>query len=273
MGNAFSRELTTGPGFGMPKWVDGLALSVGKDAFGDRLIDALSEAIDAEDCAAFQYNRGGVQTLAVGSVRNVDNTRLAAQRYQNEFWKRDRFLLAHRVQTQAASPPIYSISVEEIADKQFRRDCYEFQDVVKQASVQIRLNSGVYALSAFWGHRGHQAGSEDFERLATVASTLMSFVIRHAEITQSGVRPAAMPIDLSTAEVLVRQFACGLSDREIAVCARLLRGMTMRGIAIELGLSFHSAVTYKRRAFQRLSIATTFELFSRCMPTRSDLLN
>lgn len=273
MGNASSKEQTTGPGLWIPKWVDGLASSVGKDAFGDRLIDALSAAIDAEDCAAFQYNRGCVQTLAVGSVRNVGNTRLAAQRYQNEFWKRDRFLLAHRVQTQAVGPAIYSISAGEIADKQFRRDCYEFQDVVEQASVQIRLNSGVYALSAFWGHRGHQASTEDFERLAAVASTLMSFVIRHAEMTQSGVRPAASPIDLSAGDALVRQLGCGLSDREIAVCARILRGMTMRGIAIELGLSVHSVVTYKRRAFQRLSIATTFELFSLCMPSGGDLLN
>jgi DNA-binding CsgD family transcriptional regulator len=254
------------PGFAIPKWVDGLAIGVGKEIFGTCLIDALSVAIDAEDCAAFQYNRSGVHTLAVGSVRNVKNTRLAAQRYQNEFWKRDRFLLAHRVQTQLDGLAIYNIAAKQIADKQFRRNCYEFQDVTEQTSVQFRLGSDVYALSAFWGARRQRAGVRDFEKLATAASTLMSFVVRHAEITQPSARPAASPLGLSNAEGLVRQLTVGLTARELEVCARILRGMTMHGIAIDLGLSVHSVVTYKRRAFQRLSIATTVELFSLCMP-------
>ena len=53
-----------------------------------------------------------------------------------------------------------------------------------------------------------------------------------------------------------------LSEREAAVCARIVAGYSAEGIGLDLGVSTHSVVTYRRRAFEKLGIATQKELFS-----------
>ena len=52
------------------------------------------------------------------------------------------------------------------------------------------------------------------------------------------------------------------SEREAAVCARIVAGYSAEGIGLDLGLSTHSVVTYRRPAFEKLGIATQKELFS-----------
>jgi DNA-binding CsgD family transcriptional regulator len=269
MTSAHLAGAAVGKGHELPAWIEGLALGVGKDVFGARLIEALSESIDADDCAAFQYHATGVRTLAVGSVRNVQNTRLAAERYEAAFWKRDKFLLSHRMATQSQGPEVFSIATRDIGDKQFRRDCYEFQNVKEQMSVRLRTPSGLFSLSAFWGQRPGRTREHEVQRISAVANTLLAFVVRHAEISKTDAQRVAKLVSLADAEILIRRLGGGLSEREIAVCARVLRCMTMQGIALDLGLSVHSVVTYKRRAFYRLHITTTVELFSLCMPATS----
>lgn len=249
----------------IPGWIEGLARNVGKEGFGSHLVSALSEAIGAQDCAAFRYGTGSAQTLLIGSVRNLENTRLAAQRYESQYWKRDRYLLSHQLPTAANEPAIYNIAAEQIGDKRFREDCYEFQDVAVQASIRIKSPNGVCSLSAFWGP-SRRPGEQELKRFSATASSLMAFVERHAELSKPASLRTSRFLPLEEAEYLIRQLGTGLSEREVAVCSRIARGLTMQGIAADLGISFHSIVTYKRRAFSRLHIATTAELFSLLLP-------
>ena len=56
--------------------------------------------------------------------------------------------------------------------------------------------------------------------------------------------------------------APGLTERELAVCLRLLRGMTHDGVAADLDLRPPTVKTYRNRAFQRLGIHFRNELFA-----------
>jgi DNA-binding CsgD family transcriptional regulator len=42
----------------------------------------------------------------------------------------------------------------------------------------------------------------------------------------------------------------------------VLRGMTADGIAADLGVSCHSVITYRRRAYVKLGITTQGQLFA-----------
>jgi DNA-binding CsgD family transcriptional regulator len=46
------------------------------------------------------------------------------------------------------------------------------------------------------------------------------------------------------------------------VCARILSGYSSEAIASELGISLHSAFTYRKRAYDKLGIASQNELFA-----------
>lgn len=52
----------------------------------------------------------------------------------------------------------------------------------------------------------------------------------------------------------------GLTERELDLCERLLRGLTHDGVAADLGLSASTVKTYRNRAFNRLGIHFRSEL-------------
>jgi DNA-binding CsgD family transcriptional regulator len=56
---------------------------------------------------------------------------------------------------------------------------------------------------------------------------------------------------------------CGLTSRELDVCARSLLGMTAEGIALDLNIKPSSVITYRKRAYERLHISSRYELFRR----------
>lgn len=72
-------------------------------------------------------------------------------------------------------------------------------------------------------------------------------------------RPAVASVD--RIERRLRAWPQPLSQGEVQVCARILHGMSNEGIALDLGIKPESVMTYRKRAYQRIGIATRHELF------------
>jgi DNA-binding CsgD family transcriptional regulator len=103
---------------------------------------------------------------------------------------------------------------------------------------------------------------------------LAGLAAKHAQLAEAAapIRPLRLSIDGIVA--LLRALGAGLTEREMAVLARLVSGLTTEGCALELGLRPCSVATYRRRAYQRLNISSQSELFAlllargaRCHPT------
>jgi len=56
-----------------------------------------------------------------------------------------------------------------------------------------------------------------------------------------------------------------LSSREAAICARIVTGYSNEAIALDLGISFHSVRTYRRRAYEKLNVTSQNELFAQIL--------
>lgn len=54
-----------------------------------------------------------------------------------------------------------------------------------------------------------------------------------------------------------------LTDRERAVCARTMIGMTAEAIAIDLAIAPSTVLTYRRRAYERYRITSCNQFFLR----------
>jgi DNA-binding CsgD family transcriptional regulator len=52
----------------------------------------------------------------------------------------------------------------------------------------------------------------------------------------------------------------GLTMRERQVCARAAIGMTVEATALDLGIAKTSVLTYRQRAYQRLSVTSPYQL-------------
>ena len=66
-------------------------------------------------------------------------------------------------------------------------------------------------------------------------------------------------------ERLVAGLSDSLTDREIQVCARAILGMTGEGIGLELGIKLPTVATLKKRAYAKLNISSSNELFALCL--------
>ena len=84
-----------------------------------------------------------------------------------------------------------------------------------------------------------------------LAGALLAVVQRHIELAATHLTPVQR----------LAQLCPQLTPRELAVCERLLRGLTFDGIAADLGLSAATVKTYRNRAFERLRIHHRNELF------------
>ena len=61
----------------------------------------------------------------------------------------------------------------------------------------------------------------------------------------------------------LRRRCPALTERELDVCERLLRGWSFDGVAADMVLSVATVKTYRARAFERLGIHFRSELFAR----------
>jgi DNA-binding NarL/FixJ family response regulator len=115
--------------------------------------------------------------------------------------------------------------------------------------------SGSAALLAInlYRHRAQpRFAPAELDRVLAFGSTLLAVVQRHIELGGTPQPPAHR----------LRQVCPQLTERELAVCERLLRGLTFEGIAADLGISAATAKTYRNRAFERLGIHHRNELFA-----------
>lgn len=113
-------------------------------------------------------------------------------------------------------------------------------------------SSGALLAINLYRHRAQpRFAPSEIDAVLDVAGTLLAVVQRHIELGGARPNPAQR----------LRQLCPQLTQRELAVCERLLRGLTFEGIAADLGVSAATAKTYRNRAFERLGIHHRNELF------------
>ena len=113
--------------------------------------------------------------------------------------------------------------------------------------------SGTRLAINLYRHRAQpRFDTAELDTVLDFAGTLLAVVQRHIELGSAHLTPAQR----------LQQLCPSLTSRELAVCERLLRGLTFEGIAADLGVSAATAKTYRNRAFERLGIHHRNELFA-----------
>ncbi len=117
----------------------------------------------------------------------------------------------------------------------------------------------------------------EIDTVFALAGPLLAVVRRHVELCMPTPTPTRLSstllhdtdetvsVDAASSVQRLRQRCPALTERELAVCDRLLRGWTFDGIAADLGVSASTAKTYRNRGFERLGIHHRNELFALVM--------
>ncbi|MEP6874061.1 MAG: LuxR C-terminal-related transcriptional regulator [Burkholderiales bacterium] len=157
---------------------------------------------------------------------------------------------------QAASSMVMTHCLADDFGRTHREQIYAAHGLSERLSLVSaergpEANGALLAVN-FYRHRAQpRFAPAELDGVLDFAGTLLAVVQRHIELGSAHLTPARR----------LRQLCPQLTPRELAVCERLLRGLTFDGIGADLGVSAATAKTYRNRAFERLGIHHRNELF------------
>lgn len=229
---------------------------VGRPTFPPHLFRLVHDAIGCEHISAFASD--GRQRPRIVLAENTGEARLAssvAQKYIAHYWRLDP---ANRV-LDSADPPGGSwglrIAASDITDSIYRGHCYTAVGLGHRLSISQFRNGKNYRLNVY-GRRTRPFSESVTHKIFDAADLLMALVRRH-DADSGGDEPK---LTASTFQQRLINAGPKLSKRELEVLVLIARGLSSHGIALELGVSINTVLTYRKRAYTRLNISTQNEL-------------
>jgi len=226
--------------------------SVGDGRFSASLFKATHESIGCTHINAFACDKQGRPTLIF--AENAGQSAVARQmgeRYVERYWKMDPLRSCRLVDLPGQH--VIEIAADDISYADYRHDCYTVNNIRARISVCEVRAYGMIRLNLY-----HQADLRPAEKtaIANSASLLMPLLWRHGRKHFEPLRRWRE----SGFETLLGQIAPGLSQREREVCALMAAGLTSERIALKLGVSMNTVLTYRKRAYRRLQISSQNDL-------------
>lgn len=249
--------LATGAQHMAPDTTVALIESVGTRGFAGAVLGTLQSLIPAASWNAYQV--GGEPRMYFSASHEVpDRTTHCWQAYLAGPHARDRTLQWDGAD--AGRAHLCHITSGEVPDDH-RQRVYDAHGVAERISI-VRQQAGgqIFAVNLY-RHR-HQPAFSDRHLAAfeTVGPVLLALAHKHVELAP----PARSPRDwLAHWRSRLQLDAANLTERELDVCARILAGWSLDGVAVDLGVSLTTVKTYRKRAFDRMGIHFRNELFSR----------
>lgn len=241
--------------------IEAVIAALGTPGFGAELITLLHRECAAEHCAALQFQQRVPKRIVSVSADGTDSAQKSIDIYLNRgFAERDRTVKEARRLSEDGVSVLLKVSTEHISDAHFRDVMYRRTGICERVLIFETSDAGEVGISVLRSDKTGPFSDRSFDRLSEMSSMLLAMVKKHAEV--SAVATKAWPVLTSLADIEARliRTQTALSRREAQVCARILHGVHVSGIAIDLGIGDESVLTYRKRAFRRLGLGSRHEL-------------
>lgn len=237
----------------------GIVDALGTPDFGPVVLDALGAVAGVEEIFAFHRAEGGAMPsviLSAGAERQAGGR---AEAYRRHYFRLDPLNSVFRAGGERGGLCL-RVRPDDIADRDYRRDCYARPGFAEKLSI-LRPGRGGWITLSLFRHGGTGAFSDgEAQHLRALGRVLLPLIEAHGR-TLGADRPG--PGSAAAVEARLHSLCPTLTERERAVCARTVIGMTAEGIGLDLGIRPTSVLTYRRRAYERLGISTALQLAAR----------
>lgn len=234
--------------------------AIGISDFGPKLAAFLNLSCGAEHCVVYRISTEHIRDVTTVTTDGTDATRRQSARYIGEqFWRRDPAL--HNAWDQGRDgPTLIRFDPQELEDHLFRDEMYAPADIRDRVLLCGRRLDAVFGISILRSRRTGAFSERDVTALRHMGRSLISLSAKHSDLIDAVDQGRAALSSVTVIEQRMKEGGFDLSPRELQVAARILFGMTAIGIAIDLDIKKESVVTYRKRAYLRLNIATRHEL-------------
>ena len=237
----------------------GLIGATGRTAFAPKALLCLNDAVPAGSWSVYRLWRDRPPRLHLSASRMaVDSTAACFATYHDAgLYRRDSSFAAVR-RAGRGQPVMLRMHADEAPSSDHREAIYRRHGITERLSVACADADGSLLAVNLYRHSGQGSFSmADVETFGGLAALLLACVQRQVDWQQEAVR--------EDPRAALRDRCPQLTERELDVLQRLLRGMTYDGIAADMGLSVGTVKTYRARAFARLGLHFRSELFATLM--------
>jgi DNA-binding CsgD family transcriptional regulator len=206
---------------------------------------------------------GRIRALLAQNLREGAERALSlAESYRSRHWTKDPY---RQLLLPAAGAErdlvLRAVRIEEIEDREYRRRLFAEPRLGAKAALIVRAPDHALYVNLYRGVDREPFGYGELEVVRQSGDALVAMIERHFALADDEAASDLGAVQRVIADV-ARERGVPLSGREAAVCAHIVAGYSAEGIGLDLSVSQHSVVSYRRRAFAKLGIATQKELFS-----------
>ena len=179
--------------------------------------------------------------------------------YRQRYWQSDQATrIAEHLQAERAGASAVTVLhclPDDIPVAGWRNEIYERERLAGRLTFLYTPQPGeAYSINLYRREPLGAFRSGEVERLLATAPLLRQ-VHRQVLARSQSTGTLPVPIDgpIPEAERVFAGMQCGLSPRELQVCARIACGITADGIAADLGIAPSTVVTLRKRAYAKLA--------------------
>ncbi|MBL8271792.1 LuxR family transcriptional regulator [Steroidobacter sp.] len=248
-----------------------LARELGKREFEAELMALLNLVLPIDHCVVFTYSGEQVGHLFTQGKMPAERAAALADDYIKQYHSRDPlFSTLSGADAPGGEVPL---DMSRAYDQDYRTHFFDPNGLVDKMSAVGRVKEGS-VLCNFYRMRGSGSYSADErERLHRILPLLTALIAAHYRLARNTVTTASGRKDPRSVTRSLVHTIIGkrlapfdrLTQRECEVCERIILGYTSVGIALDLHIGESSVLTYRKRAYEKLGIATLNELFALCI--------
>ncbi|GMU50145.1 MAG: hypothetical protein AMXMBFR31_23710 [Candidatus Desulfobacillus denitrificans] len=239
---------------------------LGTDSFRQHLLAYANTLATVDHVAIIRFERSSQARIITSATRHavrIDGMHVK-DAYERRFYRHDPNLSAWRLADTDQVADVRRLRPDQLGDDNYRFHCFQRPGLIDRLSIVAPASSHLYCINLY---RCKGTGSfSEAELLAfrDRAPLLAALSVKHDQVTYRNPAEQDREARVRDLEMRLVTIQRRLTGREAEVAARIVIGMTSEAIALELGLSVGSVITYRRRAYAKLGIARQNELFALC---------
>lgn len=196
----------------------------------------------------FQYDNHGVGCLLSRNFSSVAKGSSIAQKYLSHGFEHDPLLNEMEKLDPSDDIVFWGRECTDRMDEDYRRAYFENVGVLEKVAVLNRMNGRRFCANFY-----RNLGRPKFDASDQVSKEIWSIL---AQICLTHLLSNADNLGLGPLSIL--------SEKERQVCSGILQGKKTEQIAADCNIAPSTAITYKKRAYQKLGISSRSALFEIC---------
>jgi DNA-binding CsgD family transcriptional regulator len=234
-----------------------LIAKIGLPSFETSFFQIAREATACEHLTAFASSeRSPARLLFAINRGSKPVARTVAEKYLKHYWKHDPVNLICSRNVSPSYEMAVRVFCQDIDHDAYRRDCYSSVDLVDRFSIIRHHGDETIRLNLYRSAQRGRFVATDFASVLESADVMFALLAKH----DAQRIPAGKSSEADVLARRLRQIVPQLARREFDVCVGIMQGKSSEAIALALGISVNTVLTYRKRAYARLGITSHNEL-------------